>query len=134
MNYGEAEFKAKIAEGMKHIINNGGPVYIHGLNGSDRTGFVCALLEALCGATYDEMRDDYMASYANYNNITKDTDSERYDKLVSQYFDNIAGYIYGTDDIEILKNSDYSFGAEKHLSGCGMTMEEISNLIDRISE
>ena len=42
-----------------------GPCYIHCTEGKDRTGFVCLLLEALCGANYGELRDDYMTTYAN---------------------------------------------------------------------
>ncbi|WP_315572647.1 hypothetical protein [Lancefieldella rimae] len=34
-------------------------------------------LEALCGASYDEMLDDYMISYDNYYGINKEKDKAR---------------------------------------------------------
>jgi len=46
-----------------------GPYLVHCLEGKDRTGFVCIVLEALMSATYQEIVDDYMLTYNNYYHI-----------------------------------------------------------------
>ncbi|MCR4898530.1 MAG: tyrosine-protein phosphatase, partial [Acholeplasmatales bacterium] len=60
MNYYSSEFTTKIAQGFKAFAKNEGPYLIHCVEGKDRTGFVCMVIEALCGATYQEIVDDYM--------------------------------------------------------------------------
>ena len=46
-------------------------LYVHGLEGKDRTGFMCAVLQMLCGASYEEILEYYMKTYENYYKITK---------------------------------------------------------------
>ena len=65
-NYRGGQYAYRLVAGLREIILHKGPYLIHCTEGKDRTGFVCALLEALCGASYDEMRDDYMITYDNY--------------------------------------------------------------------
>ena len=56
----------KLAAGLVELMRHDGPVYIHCTAGKDRTGFVCMLLEALAGASYQQIVDDYLATYVNY--------------------------------------------------------------------
>ena len=74
--YKADDFSGKMKKLCLMIINNDGPYYIHCLEGKDRTGYVCMVLEALCGASYDELIDDYFVTYKNYYGIEKD--SEKY--------------------------------------------------------
>ncbi len=127
-------YKASVAEGLRFLMQNGGPAYIHCMEGKDRTGFVCALIEALMGASYDEMRVDYMQTYANYFGITEDGTPERYTAIKELYFDAFMEYLYGTDDLETLKTADYTEGAKAYLASAGMTDDEISALIDFLSK
>ncbi|MDR2784661.1 MAG: tyrosine-protein phosphatase [Treponema sp.] len=53
------------------------PYLIHGIEGRERTGFVAALLEALMGASAEEITADYMTSYTNLYKIPVDGDSYR---------------------------------------------------------
>lgn len=39
--------------------------------GKDRTGVYCGILEGLAGATYDEVRDDFMLTICNYYGVEK---------------------------------------------------------------
>ena len=73
MNYGSAEFREKVAAGLIEMTQHEGPYLVHCTEGKDRTGFVCVLLEALCGASYQEIVDDYMITYDNYYKITTST-------------------------------------------------------------
>lgn len=111
-----------------------GPVYIHCLEGKDRTGFVCVLLEALAGAGYDEMLDDYMKTYENYYGITKTGSPEKYKAVVSLYFDAFAAYLHGTEDLDALTSADYSQDAVNYLLDAGMTADEIAALRNMITK
>lgn len=61
--------KTKVSQTMKEIINavnKGEPVYIHCRIGSDRTGYICMLVEALLGVTQNYCDTDYeITSFAS---------------------------------------------------------------------
>ncbi len=118
-------YKKSVVKGFRDMLKNDGPYYIHCLEGKDRTGFVCLLIEALSGASYEDMCADYMKTYENYYGITKEKTRDRYDAVVSLYFDSFMEYLHGTDDIEVLKKADYSLDVEKYLLEGGMTEDEI---------
>ncbi len=135
-DYDASAYKEGVAKGMRHLVANGGPAYIHCMEGKDRTGFVCMMIEALAGASYDEMCADYMATYANYYGITADGTPERYDAIVSLYFDDLTGYLGGLTGISAgdLKTADYTQSARQYLLNCGMTEEEIDQLVALITK
>ena len=121
-------FMKTLAEGLRVMTAHEGPVYIHCLEGKDRTGFVCALLEALAGADYDELREDYMATYRNYYGITREDRPEPYAAVLSVKFEDIVQLLTGLPD-----GSDYSGdvlknAAADYLLDCGMTEAEIEAL------
>lgn len=133
-NYDAQSYKESVASGLRHMLKCGGPVYIHCMEGKDRTGFVCLLLEALAGASYEEMCNDYMTTYDNYYKITKENTPERYEAVVSLYFDAFMEYLYGTDDIDVLKSADYTDAAKDYLKACGMSDDEIISVISFMTE
>lgn len=133
-NYDTDAYKASVAKGMRHLLKYGGPAYIHCTEGKDRTGFVCLLLEALVGASYDEMCADYMKTYENYYKISKDETPESYDAVVFLYFDSFIEYLTGVSDESELKTADYVEGAKQYLTDCGMTKKEIKKLISLLSK
>ncbi len=146
-DYDADAYKTGVAKGMRHLMSAGGPAYIHCLEGKDRTGFVCMLLEALAGASYDEMCADYMATYANYYGITADETPDRYNAVVSLYFDDFMGYLYNLapDNAASASNADvsadqlkgfdgYALAAKQYLENCGMTEDEIAQLADLITK
>ena len=62
------------------IAEHPGCVYaVHGKEGKNRTGYVCAILEALNGATLEEITQDYMTSFENYYNVQKNR--AQYDEI-----------------------------------------------------
>ena len=63
------QFFAGMGTICRAILREEGPYLIHCRYGRDRTGNVCAVLEALCGATLEEITDDYMLSYENIHHI-----------------------------------------------------------------
>ena len=49
------DFNNRLIAALKELPSRPAPYVVHCIEGKDRTGYVCALLEGLCGATYDEM-------------------------------------------------------------------------------
>ena len=127
-------YKQKVASGFRFILSNDAPIYIHCLEGKDRTGFVCTLIEALMGATYVEMRDDYMQTYLNYYKINETNAKDKYDAIVSLYFDSFMECLHGSNDLETLKSADYVNDAKNYLKSGGLNEEEINSLINKFTK
>ena len=132
--YKSPDYQKKLAYGFTQMMTAQGPVYIHCLEGKDRTGFVCMLLEALAGATYDEMLSDYMITYKNYYSVSSDTAPEKYDAIAKLYFDAFVCYLHDTEDMEIIKAADFTEDASDYLLQGGMSTEEITLLKNFIFE
>ena len=132
MNYGSAEFKAKLAAGLVRMAAAEGPYLVHCTEGKDRTGFVCMLLEALCGADYEEIADDYMITYRNYYGITREAERERYDVIVANVLDPMIRSLSGEPEADV-RTMDLAAAAEQYLSEGGMNPEEIALLRERLT-
>ncbi len=127
-------YQKSVAEGMRKLLSSKLPAYIHCMEGKDRTGFVCMLVEALCGASYDEMLADYMQTYANYYRVTKDGAPGKYQAIAELYFDAFVSYLHGTEDVDELRSADYSADATAYLMEGGMTEAEINDLVMLLTE
>ncbi|MBR1543300.1 MAG: tyrosine-protein phosphatase, partial [Muribaculaceae bacterium] len=68
------DFNNRLVEALKQLPSHPAPYVVHCLEGKDRTGYVCALLEGLCGASYDEIVADYLVTYNNYYEVSPDDD------------------------------------------------------------
>jgi hypothetical protein len=131
-DYHSEEFARKVAEGFVAISEQVGPYLIHCVEGKDRTGFVCALAEALAGASYEEIVDDYMLSYENYYGITEEADPESYDAIKTLNIDGMLTYLAGCS-AEELPSADLSAGARKYLRSAGMSDAQIDAFLKRIT-
>lgn len=133
--YATEAYQQKVAEGMKAMLNSAcGPVYIHCMEGKDRTGFVCTLLEALAGASYEEMCRDYMKTYENYYSVSAEGTPEKYNAIVELYFDPFVACLHGTEDLCELKSAVYVQDAVNYLMAGGMTWEEAGQLREFITK
>lgn len=117
-------FGAKLVEGLRFISKNEGPYLVHCNEGKDRAGFVSAILEALMGASLDEIVDDYMVTYENYYGVVKG--SEQYNRIaesniVASMTTIICGKEKGTD----ISKEDLSKAVSNYLIKMGMTEAEI---------
>ena len=133
MNFGSEEFRGKIAAGLTRMAESNGPYLIHCTEGKDRTGFVCMLLEALCSASYEEIRDDYMITYDNYYQISPEKDPARYNTIVENVLDPMIRSMAGDEALD-LQNADLSKAAENFLLSGGMKTEAIDALKAKIME
>ena len=129
-NYGADDFREKLANGLREIIKKDGSILIHCTEGKDRTGFVCMLLEALCGAGYEEIENDYMITYENYYGITTETDKDKYDTLVDEVMIPMIRVFADDKNVDV-KKADLSPYAEKYLKQSGLTEEEIGKIKER---
>lgn len=77
---------------LQSFLDAEGSIAIHCTFGKDRTGFYCAVLEALAGASYEDVRADFMLSMCNYYHFEPGT--EEYDAVAASYVDRIL-YILG---------------------------------------
>ena len=127
MNYSSDEFRSRTAEGLIAMTEHEGPYLVHCTEGKDRTGFVCMLLEALCGASYQEIETDFMITYENYYGITKEGDAFRYDAVVESVMNPMLLSIIGDDSADPAA-VDLSECAADYLRDAGMTDEQISAL------
>ena len=130
-SYRSVEYAQSLSHGLYEMAKNEGPYYIHCIEGKDRTGFACMLLEALAGASYEEMLNDYMTTYANYYGITKASDPDRYQTVKTLQADVLISYIGGTND---LANANYSAGARRYLEYGGLTSAQISVIMGAICQ
>lgn len=126
------EFKQGIKNGFEFMLNHEGPYYIHCIEGKDRTGIVCILLESLANATYEEMKEDYMTTYVNYYHVEKESDIYKF--MVTELFETILQKLYNIDSDTSLTSYDYKNAANEYLLGCGLTEEEIANLTTLITK
>ena len=133
-SYDSLPYKQSVVKGFMHMLETEGPYYIHCMEGKDRTGFVCMLLEALMGSSYAEMRDDYMKTYENYYKITEVRTNEKYNAIVDLYFDSFMETLSGISDKESLKNVDYTTYAKEYLIEGGMSGDKINDLIGLLSK
>ena len=133
-DYTSDEFKKRLSGAFCSMIASDGPYLVNCLEGKDRTGFVIALLEALTGASYDEMVTDYMISYRNYFGLDRQSDPEAYELIKSCNFDPMFMYIAGVDNMADAKTANLESGAEKYLLSCGMTKEEVRLLKEKLTQ
>ena len=126
MNYNSMEFKNKIANGLKELIKHDGPYLIHCTEGKDRTGFICMLLEALVGASYEEIKNDYMITYYNYYRINLESDAKRYNTIVDNLL--IPMYESVVKGEENSQTMSIEACTTNYLLEAGMSEEEVNLL------
>ena len=131
MNFSSEAFAQKIVRGLTAMAEHDGPYLVHCTEGKDRTGFVCMLLEALCGATYEEIVNDYMITYDNYYKINPTADNARYTVIVENVLDPMIRSMPG-DETADLADADLADAAVKFLLNAGMPQATIDTLVARL--
>lgn len=125
--YASEEFKAGVIKGLVFMSENEGPYHFHCTEGKDRAGFFAAMLEALMGASKDEIVEDYMQSYINYYSVEKGTDKY---KLISEDVLAMLKVIAGTADLD---KANLAAAAESYLLSGGMTADQLGTLKTKLS-
>ena len=131
--YKSEDFSNKLKTTLLAILNNDGPYYIHCLEGKDRTGYVCMIIEAMCGANYDELVEDYFITYKNYYGIDKVKDSKKYEMIKSIHIDEMIRYAFDYDKEVNLLTANYRSTVNNYLLGIGLTQEEIDQITTKLT-
>lgn len=127
-NYRNSDYAQKLAGGLRNMMRQDQPVYIHCTEGKDRTGFVCILLEALAGADYEEILRDYMITYENYYGINETAAPEKYAVMMQIRFTDMMNWLAGAPEETDLSDRNFERQAADYLMQAGMTETEIKSL------
>lgn len=132
-NFYSEDFAASVAQGLSFLAQNEAPYCIHCTEGKDRTGFVAMLLEALMGATLDEIIDDYMRSFYNYYGIDKEHEPQRYQAVLNINLLEMLCHVTGAESAEKLEQMDLQTAVTSYLLRAGMSQEDILTLKEKLS-
>ena len=86
----------EIREILENYMKSDGTVGINCAYGKDRTGIYSTIFEALGGASYEEIRHDFMTSICNYYFIAEG--GEEYEAVAHIYIDRVL-YIFAHPEI-----------------------------------
>ncbi len=128
MNVKSQENRKVTAEFMRCFANNEGPYLVQCLQGKDRTDILCAILECLMDASYEEVVEDYMVTYYNWYGVTKQ--DRAYQIIAEMNIINTQKTIFETDD---LNSIDMKEKAEGYLLGIGLSEKEIADIKTNLS-
>ncbi|MCQ2800734.1 MAG: tyrosine-protein phosphatase [Bacilli bacterium] len=92
MGYTADSYGQTIAVACRKMLNNDGPYYFHCTEGKDRTGFFAIVLEALMGATDEQLEEDYMITYNNYYGVNKTDTPDLYQAIVDLRFSEFVDF------------------------------------------
>ena len=121
--YKNDDFSGKLKKLFEDMLANDGPYYIHCLEGKDRTGYVCMVIEALMGASYDELIEDYFITYHNYYGIEKGAD--KYDVIKSMHIDEMIRFVFDFEPKTTLLGANFKSKANSYLLAIGLSQEQI---------
>ena len=124
VDFSDPDFEAKLKEGLIFLGQAEGPVLIHCNEGKDRAGFVSAVLEALMGATLDEIVGDYMVTYENYYHVPRG--SEKWEAIANSNIRATLAKLAGLEKGSDLSSVDFVSVAEAYLAKIGLTSRQIS--------
>lgn len=120
------EFGSSLVSSLRKLQAEKGPYVIQCDAGKKRTGFVCIILEALSGTSYDNIVNDYLESYKNNNGLDTIYDLELTTRIIQQNINPRIQYIANYNgEISTINLKD---AANKYLSHYGMISTEIANL------
>ena len=130
-------FQEGLVKGFRFMIDHEGPYLAHCTFGMDRTGFTIAVLEALMGATSEDLGADYAKTFSNYYNVVDGKQVALTEKQVD-FFKAVVvrnlQAVYHAEGIEVpgTRNANWAKATEKYLEKIGLTPQEISDLKDRL--
>jgi protein tyrosine/serine phosphatase len=130
-------FEEGLAKGFRYMIEHDGPYLVHCTYGMDRTGFTIAILEALMGATTEEIQADYAKTFSNYYYVTDGKqiilNEQQVDFFKAVVLRNLKA-VYRAEGVNIpdTDNIDWASATAKYLETFGLTTEEISALKEKL--
>ena len=127
------DYNNRLIEALKQLPSHPAPYLVHCMEGKDRTGYVCALFEGLCGATYEEIVADYLVTYDNYYYINPAKDPVLCNTLVSLRLNTCLMFYANVSDESQLPNIDYAKAFSSYLLSHGMTQQQLDALVHALT-
>ena len=130
-------FKEGLVKGFRYMIEHESPYLVHCTYGMDRTGFTIAVLEALMGASAEEIQADYAKTFSNYFTVVDGKqvalNNQQIDFFKAVILRNLKA-VYHAEGIDVPDTEpiDWAAATEKYLGKLGMTPEEISALKEQL--
>lgn len=130
-DYPSDAFLEDMYNGLDFLSERPGPYLIHGTEGVERTGYVCMVLEALMGASKEEILADYLRSYEDYYRL--DTGSTQYKAARRQAVSNLLSFT-GAADEAALDQTDLAEATRTYLlEKVGLNESQIQLIIGHLS-
>ena len=135
--FANAQFKAGLVTGLRYMIEHEGPYLVHCTYGMDRTGYTIAVLEALMGATAEEVKTDYVKTHQNFFNVNVDVQvalTSTQVELIQAIIVRLMRNAYKVEGVDIsdFENADLAAATESYLLSLGMEKSEIEALKNRL--
>lgn len=127
------DYNNRLIAALKELPSRPAPYIVHCMEGKDRTGYVCALLEGLCGATYQEIVADYLVTYENFYQINPSKDPQTCNTLVSLRLNLCLMHYSGVYDEAQLPSVDYAKAFTNYLLSHGMSQQQIDALVKALT-
>ena len=127
----DESFHSGIAEAVRFIAESEGPWLIHCLYGKDRTGFLCAVLECLAGASAGEVIADYMETYVNLFHLP--AEDIKYTVIAEGSIVPELEIVFGLEDLRA-DSVDLAAEAREYLYEIGLDQTEIDAVLEKLSE
>ena len=127
------DYNNRLIAALKELPSRPAPYVVHCMEGKDRTGYVCALLEGLCGATYEEIVADYLVTYNNYYKVNPQNDPDVCKTLLTLRLNPCLMYYAGVSDEAQLPNVDYAKAFSSYLLSHGMSQQQLDALIQALT-
>ncbi len=128
--FASEEFSERLKDIFLFILDHPDDVIaIHGKEGRNRTGYVVAIISALCGANLEDINDDYMLSFENYYGVKKGRHQyEELAKTIPYLFSIMNGG-------KPVKSDKVQQVAEKYLkNAAGLTSAQIEAVVKTLKE
>ncbi len=128
VNYDSDEFGEGIVKGLTFLAQHEAPYLEHCTEGKDRAGFTAMILEALMGATAEEIVADYMLSFVNYYHLDPETEADKYEMIAEKNICEMMRSVAGLEKGASLEGVDLAAAAENYLIAHGMAAEDLEAL------
>ena len=127
------DYNNRLIAALKELPSRPAPYVVHCMEGKDRTGYVCALLEGLCGATYEEIVADYLITYYNYYLINPVNDRDLCNALVSLRLNTCLMHYSGVYEEAELPKVNYAKAFSNYLLSHGMSQPQLDALVQALT-
>ena len=135
--FANTPFKEGFVKGLRYMVEHDGPYLWHCTYGMDRTGYTIAVLEALMGATAEEIKADYAATHKNFYSVSGGRQvalTAKQAELIQAIIVRLMRNAYKVEGVDIsdFENVDLAAATEKYLLSLGLEQHEIDSLRARL--